>query len=492
MRLKQLLLFSCACALAGTASAQVTVDTTTSYRIVNVNSGLELALAGDAQTAGTSVVQEPEGTLESDRWQFAPEGNGEYLIVNLYTGQVLGISGASLLAGAGGLDWADNGTNDHLWSVISAGSGEYKLQNLNSGLLLGVSGASTEAGAATLQWIDNGTPDHLWTLAPAGPAYQEPLPVDVQYSSTDTVGTHDPSMVPSFWGYSLFATHSSIHQHVSLDMRHFYDAGTALPAAPAWTNAYTADSGDLWAPDASYRNGKYWLYYAASSFGSDTSAIGLATSQTALPQSWKDSGGAVLTSSACPGSNAIDPGLVTDTDGTPWMVFGSYYGGIYITQMDAKTGQVASGASCIHLANRSNSLDAIEGSYISYHDGYYYLFVSLDACCDGVSSTYHIGVGRATSVTGPYYDRGGLPMTEGGVTVLRSSQGRFIGPGGQTVMKDRNGSVLVYHYYDGNNNGLPSLGLNYLEWTADGWPTVAHERQKNQQAQREQNEQQSW
>ncbi|MFT4114783.1 family 43 glycosylhydrolase [Silvibacterium sp.] len=472
----KILLLTCACTLAGTAAAQVTVDTTISYHLVNENSGLNLAIAGDAQTAGTGAVQEPNGALESDRWQFVPEGNGEYLIVNLYTGQVLGISGASLLEGAAALDWADNGTPDHLWIVVSAGSGQYKLQNVNSGLLLGVSGASTEAGATTLQWVDNGTPDHLWILTPAGPAYQEPLSVKVEYSATDTVGTHDPSMIPSFWGYSLFATHSSIHQHVSLDMKHFYDAGTALPTAPSWTNAYTADSGDLWAPDASYRNGRYWLYYAASSFGSDTSAIGLATSQTSLPGSWKDSGAAVYTSSACPGSNAIDPGLVLDTDGTPWMVFGSYYGGIYIVQIDAKTGQVASGASCIHLANRSNSLDAIEGSYIYYHDGYYYLFASLDACCEGVSSTYHIGVGRSTSVTGPYYDRGGLPMTEGGVTVLLSAHGRFIGPGGQSVMKDRNGSLLIYHYYDGDNSGLPSLGLNYLEWTADGWPTLLRDK----------------
>ena len=465
-------LLSAAVALSSSGFAQVVVDTTSAYRIVNVNSGLSLSLTGDSQTAGTVAIQEPAAALQSERWHFVPEGNGEYLIVNLFTGQVLGVSDASLAAGAAVLDWADNGTPDHLWKVIDAGSGQYKLQNLNSGLLLGVAGASTAAGAGTLQWFDNGTPDHLWTLQAAGAAYPDPMPVTVQYSSGDTVGTHDPSLIQSFWGYSLFATHGAIHQHVSVDLRHFYDAGSALPEVPTWTNVFTANSGDLWAPDASWRDGKYWLYYAASSFGSDNSAIGLATSVTSLPGSFKDTGGPVITSAACPGVNAIDPGVVIDEGGSPWMSFGSFYGGIYIVPLDKKAGQVAAGATCQPLASRIGNFDAIEGSYIYRHDGYYYLFVSLDFCCQGVNSTYHVGVGRATSVNGPYYDRGGLPMNQGGVTVLLTAHGCFNGPGGQTVLETERGPLLVYHYYDGNQNGLPSLGLNYFSWTSDGWPVV--------------------
>jgi arabinan endo-1,5-alpha-L-arabinosidase len=423
-------------------------------------------------------VQDPVSALASNRWQFVPEGNNEYLIENLYTGQILGISDASTVPGAAALDWADNGTPDHLWLVIDAGNGQYKLQNVNSGLVLGISGASTAAGAAALQWIDNGTPDHLWLLEPAAPAYPKPLPADVQYSASDTVGIHDPSMIRSLWGYSLFSTHGAIHEHVSLDRVHFYDAGTALPKVPAWTNAFTNSSEDLWAPDVSWREGKYWLYYAASSFGSNNSAIGVATSRTALPGDWHDAGAPVLTSANCEYSNAIDPGIVVDENDTPWMSFGSFYGGIYIIQLDKTTGQVASGASCIHIANRIANYDAIEGSYIYRHGGYYYLFVSLDFCCQGVNSTYHIGVGRATNVAGPYYDRGGLPMTVGGVTLLLTAQGNIVGPGGQTVMEDWTGPVLVYHYYDGNNNGLPTLGLNHLDWTSDGWPLLRIERAK--------------
>ena len=39
-------------------------------------------------------------------------------------------------------------------------------------------------------------------------------------------------------------------------------------------------------------------------------------------------------------------------------------------------------------------------------------------------------------------------------------------------LSDTGESILVYHYYDGNNNGDPALGLNVLGWTADNWPYV--------------------
>ncbi|GEL96778.1 hypothetical protein [Cellulomonas terrae] len=31
--------------------------------------------------------------------------------------------------------------------------------------------------------------------------------------------------------------------------------------------------------------------------------------------------------------NAIDPGGITDADGTPWMAFGSFWGGIQLVEL---------------------------------------------------------------------------------------------------------------------------------------------------------------
>lgn len=254
------------------------------------------------------------------------------------------------------------------------------------------------------------------------------------------------------------------------DLTNFSDGGFALPMLPSWTSAYTASSGDLWAPDASAHNGEYWLYYAASTVGSANSAIGLAVSSSGEPGTFVDSGAPVYTSADCPGSNAIDPASIVDTSGNAWLAFGSWSSGIQIVPVNNNTG-VPTGASCTQLAYHPSGT-GIEGSYIYPHGGYYYLFASIDTCCDGDNSTYRIIVGRSTSVTGPYTDRGGLTLTNGGGTILLSAHGNINGPGGESVFTGADGAVLVYHYYDGNNSGYPALGLNALGWTSDGWPYV--------------------
>jgi len=122
------------------------------------------------------------------------------------------------------------------------------------------------------------------------------------------------------------------------------------------------------------------------------------------------------------------------------------------------------------LAHRANGL---EGAYLYKQGSYYYLFASINACCKNVDSTYRIVAGRSASITGPYLDRGGVPMTSGGGTIVLSAHANISGPGGQSLFADTDGDILVYHYYDGNQNGTPELGINHISWTTDGWPYVA-------------------
>ena len=63
-------------------------------------------------------------------------------------------------------------------------------------------------------------------------------------------------------------------------------------------------------------------------------------------------------------------------------------------------------------------------------------------------------------------------MLNGGGTILMSTHGNIIGPGGASVMTDSDGPLITYHYYDGNNNGTPALGINRIGFTADGWPYI--------------------
>jgi hypothetical protein len=78
----------------------------------------------------------------------------------------------------------------------------------------------------------------------------------------------------------------------------------------------------------------------------------------------------------------------------------------------AATGKPAASPTVYSLAAKPFP-DPEQGAGITYYGGYYYyyLFVSVDNCCRGISSTYHIQVGRSTSITGPYLDAAGNALS---------------------------------------------------------------------------------
>ncbi|WRZ93113.1 arabinan endo-1,5-alpha-L-arabinosidase [Streptomyces sp. NBC_01007] len=304
----------------------------------------------------------------------------------------------------------------------------------------------------------------LPTTARADVTYPDPQPVTGQQI------IHDPTVIQlKSGGYVAYSTGGVIGARLSRDRVQWDDSGNAFAAPPSWWYEYNS-TGDPWAPDISYRAGRYWLYYAVSSWGTNHSAIGVATSPSGLPGTWTDHGKA-FTSETTDTWNAIDP-AVTAADGRLWMTFGSYWTGIRMVELDPGTGRVKADAPVHHLATRPDAPYAVEGPYVLRHGGYYYLFASYDACCAGVNSTYRIRVGRSTSVTGPYADSTGMPMLEGGGDLLLAGHGRYIGPGGESVFRDGGQDRLAYHYYDADDNGTPKLGLNRLDWTKNGWPVV--------------------
>lgn len=292
---------------------------------------------------------------------------------------------------------------------------------------------------------------------------------------------HDPTMIKQDGTYYVFSTGvehglngGTIQIRRSTDLANWELVGTVFDAIPDWVGqAIGGTPPNLWAPDISFHNGTYYLYYAGSRFGTNTSVIGLATNTTLDPNSpeyrWVDQG-MVIQSVRADNWNAIDPNLAFDAAGTPWLSFGSFWDGIKMRRIDPQTGKLAADDTKLYrLASRGGG--AIEAPSIVARNEYYYLFVSFDSCCRGVNSTYNIRVGRAKSITGPYIDRDGKRMELGGGTLVLQSNGRYIGPGGQFVYLDNGTYRLVHHYYDANDNGAPKLQINDLTWTDDGWPT---------------------
>jgi len=293
------------------------------------------------------------------------------------------------------------------------------------------------------------------------------------------LGAHDPSTVVKCKDrYYLFATGQGITSRSSSD-KIFWAAGPRVfTSPPAWTtNAVPGFTGTFWAPDVLYFSNRYHLYYSVSTFGSQISAIGLVTNPTLDPTDpnyqWTDRGPVIVSTNGL-AYNTIDPSLTWDTTGKLWLCFGSYWNGIYLTQLDPVTGlRITPNSTTYRLADSSS----IEASYILPHGGYYYLFCNWGSCCDGVDSSYNIRVGRSTSITGPYLDRNGVNMVNGGGTLFMRASGKYVGPGHVGILAEGGNLLLTHHYYDANSwnsgygaYGTPRFALLPLSWTGDGWP----------------------
>ncbi len=294
---------------------------------------------------------------------------------------------------------------------------------------------------------------------------------------------HDPSIIKEGNTFYLFSTRGGISVRCSEDLIRWRLCGDVFGHLPLWAVQDVPGLRGLWAPDISYFNGRYHLYYSASTFGSNRSSIGLATNQTLDPLGdkyrWEDQG-KVISSYPSDDWNAIDPNIILDEKGQPWLSFGSFWGGIKLRKIDQPTGKLdLTDQTLYSLAARPRGPDlpgAVEAPFIIRKNGYYYLFVSFDFCCRGVMSTYNIRVGRSRRVTGPYTDRAGKDMREGGGTLIVESQGRWHGPGHCAILSDKDGEKIVYHAYDAEMRGLATLRISPLVWDAEGWPAPGEHR----------------
>ena len=283
---------------------------------------------------------------------------------------------------------------------------------------------------------------------------------------------HDPCLIKQGDTYYLFSTGHGIPIRRSKDLVHWEAAGRVFTAdVPEWAKAEIPGTVFPWAPDIAFLNGRYFLYYSISAFGKNRSLIGLATNKTLDPKSpnyaWKDEG-KVFESFPKDNYNAIDSNVLALGKNRLVLVFGSFWSGIQLVEADPKTGKPRAGAEAKPLARRP-SPDAIEAPFLIRHGDYFYLFVSFDLCCRGTRSTYNIRVGRSKSVEGPYIDRDGKPLLQGGGTVVLQTEGNVIGPGHCAIVHERGRDLLIHHFYDGAANGIPTLQVRPLAWDKDGW-----------------------
>jgi arabinan endo-1,5-alpha-L-arabinosidase len=296
---------------------------------------------------------------------------------------------------------------------------------------------------------------------------------------------HDPALIKEGATYYVFCTGGRngggvLPIRTSPDLRVWTRTGFVFPdSLPAWTHTEIPQATNAWAPDISFFNGRYHLYYSVSSFGSRNSAIGLVTTRTLDPSrsdyQWTDEGMVLRSHQETDDWNAIDPNVFVEDAAHVWLTWGSFWGGIKMRRLDPRTGTLSAADLTMYaLASRPREAPiggAIEAPFLVKHDGFYYLFASFDRCCRGAMSTYNVRVGRARAVTGPYLDRDGQPMTAGGGTlVLEATTPAWRGPGHEALFADAGQDYLAFHAYPAQGRGS-SLFISTLVWD-DGWPRV--------------------
>ncbi len=296
-----------------------------------------------------------------------------------------------------------------------------------------------------------------------------PQALAASWALTGSLGAHDPTIIQEGSTWWVFSTGTGIPVKYSPDGLNWTQGVQIFASELPWWRTYAPTMGqnDVWAPDVHLFAGRYWCYYCVSEFGTNNSAIGLTSCTSIALGDWRDDGMVISSESGAQSFNALDPDMAIDASGNPWLVFGSYFDGIHVVRLDPATMKPT--GTMYSIAARANG---IEGTNIVYHNGFYYLFASIDMCCEGVNSTYKIAYGRSTSITGPYADESNVAMLQGGGTVLDSSGPRWIGPGGESVYHDAAGGwIIAFHAYDALNNGNPTLMISDLYWDPSNWPT---------------------
>jgi arabinan endo-1,5-alpha-L-arabinosidase len=327
---------------------------------------------------------------------------------------------------------------------------------------------------------------------------------------------HDPTVVRdddgTYWMFSTDArsdgpVRAGVQVRTSRDLVRWTFHGWALDGVPGPAADWSGAQG-LWAPDvvrAGAPGDTEWrMYYSASTFGSRRSAIGLAVAPHPSGP-WTDRGIVVASDhvDGPPGlghPNAIDANLVTERPGgRQWLVYGSFFGGIYALLVDPATGFVVDtpapgalrDAPGTLLARRSRLADgAVEGAFVLPRpDGGWALLVSYDS----LAGTYHLRAAVGDDVAGPFRDRAGRLMTDGaagteeaasgvdpwqvGVPVLASHRlaggPGILAPGHASVLTEPGRQLLVHHVRDADAPTEHRVQVRRLVWTHDGWPVVS-------------------
>ena len=442
-----------------------------------------------------------------------------YKITNLYTDRVLDGENFGYIEGSKARQKRYNGDLNQFWGMTVDKNKNVKIKNLTTGYVLSVKEDSEEDGAAIVLQEESKSSYQTWKLKEKGSGWLiESVPSEKAIgipndSRTDAValelnaGSDEKSRVwkieqvtatvktlPKLLALTGSISHSATPEIVKFkDMYYSYNMSPGIGIKQSkdlknWsyikqTTAFEQKSqpfewmeeavpdGDIWAPGVYRFGGKNYLYYCVSKSG-QVSAIGVGVNKTLDPTSpdfkWEDLG-MVISSKEGDKYNCIDPNIILDEDDEPWLVFGSWWDGIFLRKINKDTGMLSDEDTTFYpLASQKAKKSGIEAPYMVKHDDYYYLFAAFG----NTQENYHSSVGRSKSIKGPFVDRDGVDMLDGGGSMVTYSKDSITGPGHASVFIDDDGQYyLVSEYF---REGVPTqMLITTIEWDEDGWPVTA-------------------
>jgi len=333
---------------------------------------------------------------------------------------------------------------------------------------------------------------------PAPTAPPPPGPGGSVTPLTGLIGLNDASRVlKSGSKYFWYSTDGGIKMRWTLNpISGAWNTGPdVFPTRPAFWSDYSPINA-AWAPDVIFdaESAEFRMYYCVSSLGSRKSAIALATNKTLDPEApnyaWVDKG-IVISTTESSTFNALDPCPVTTPTGDRYLCLGSHWSGIKIIRLGADGKAHPTETTMSNLARKDNAASsAIEAGAIypgvKNGEAGYWLYVNWGSGLgQQQNATYEVRVGWSTNIRGPYLDKQGNDMFNGGGTVFMKNKETFsldnstrIGRGHVGIIKGQSldgvhQDWVSYSYWLENppagQNGK-RFGLQRLLTGTDGWP----------------------
>ncbi len=449
------------------------------YRFLSSDTGMTLSASNYGISANASTAQTESWDRELNQaWRLHLQADGTWKLECLTSGRYLAVYRNSKKEGAVIALAAESDSASQCWRFEGTME-KMRIVSVSSGLCLQFQDGVRVLDAKIVQAAENdGVRNQFWrafqvddgtTVFPRMLMLQDP---SIHAGCPEILKEGDTYYLLAWDNTKSCSIRSSKNLTDWSAPTQVYSYANGLPEP--WMEE-DIPGGAIWCPGIYKIGNTYYVYYAISSLYSQRSTIGCYANTTLdvtdPAYAWEDRG-PVIRSYVGDSYNCIDPCVVIDEAGLPWLVFGSAWTGIKITRLNPETGLLLhpEGPELLSLASRVKGDRAIEAGYVIRHEDKWYLFAAVDIMVEG---KYHNGCGRADALTGPYYARDGVAMLDGGVkggaTAVTEAKENVIMPGHASIFQDDNGQdYLVTEYWE--KGGALKLCISTIVWDAEGWP----------------------